>query len=94
MEFHLREKDTEYALRGDYLSQYQKYSPGKYLDYNVIRSLCGDENTRTYDMCGDANPYKIKWSKNTRKFFRILWIKNPVIRVLYGAKQLYLRKRN
>lgn len=88
MEFHLRERGTVYALRGDYLDQYKQHSPGRYLDYYIIKSHCEDHDIQTYDMCGDLYDYKRKWTRTSQQFFRILWIKKPFIRMLYNIKQL------
>lgn len=88
MEYHLREKNIEYALRGDYLTQYQEHSPGRYLDYFIINDLCDEHEIEIYDMCGDQYDYKKKWSQLSQKFYRILWIPNPFVRWLYRIKQM------
>lgn len=86
MEFHLLERGTVYALRGDYLRQYEKYSPGRYLDYHIIQRLCDDKRVNLYDMCGDIYDYKTKWTKDLQHFCRLLWIRSPFIRMLYTIK--------
>ena len=94
MEFHLRERGTVYALRGDYLSQCEKYSPGRYLDYHIIQRLCDDQQVNLYDMCGDLYDYKTKWTKDIQQFYRLLWIRSPFIRMVHAIKNHRKQKRN
>lgn len=88
MEFHLRENEVEYALRGDYLTEFNDYSPGHYLDYCIVKYLCEKDDVSVYDMCGDKYDYKMSWCPLTQKFNRIIWIFNPILRLTYKTKIL------
>lgn len=89
MEYHLIYKGIEYALRGDYLTDYKNYSPGNFLNLSIIRSLFDDVNVSIYDMCGDKYAYKTSWTVKARRYYRVLWIMDPFFRMLYRSKRSF-----
>jgi CelD/BcsL family acetyltransferase involved in cellulose biosynthesis len=72
VEFHLRSRFTEYALRADYHENYSKQSPGTFLDYSIIKNL-HENGVQSYQLGPGLNPYKLKWmpARQTIKQFII-----------------------
>ncbi len=77
MEYHLKYKNIEYGLRGDFDGKYSYFSPGGVLDQKIIQQAF-ESNLNEYDMCGGASEYKMKWGCSTRQH-SILYIFNSKI---------------
>lgn len=60
-EYHVRDKNTVYALRGEFDEKYRSVGPGSVLDFEVVRRLF-EEGVKTYNMCGSADEYKLRWT--------------------------------
>jgi CelD/BcsL family acetyltransferase involved in cellulose biosynthesis len=65
MEYHINYKNKIYALRGDYDCAYGSCSPGAVLDNYIVQNIF-ERNIDEYDMCGDAYPYKLAWTHDSR----------------------------
>ncbi|MBI5055391.1 MAG: GNAT family N-acetyltransferase [Nitrospirae bacterium] len=66
-EYHLKYKGNNAALLSEFDIDYENYSPGAYLDYEIVRSLF-EKGVHEYDMCGSQDEYKKKWSKDIRQY--------------------------
>ncbi|NOZ26228.1 MAG: GNAT family N-acetyltransferase [Nitrospirae bacterium] len=66
-EYHLRYKGMDTALLSEFNSEYGSFSPGTYLDYEIIKSLFVS-GVREYDMCGVLDEYKRKWTSRVRDY--------------------------
>jgi len=66
-EYHLKYRERIHALRSSFKKAHRKLSPGAFLDYQIIRSLFENGEVREYDMGGNADFYKRKWTNNYRK---------------------------
>jgi len=60
-EYHLDDQGTIYGLRAQYDEAYAAYSPGRYLDYEIVEQLFRDGCT-CYDMGPGAADYKLAWT--------------------------------
>jgi len=60
-EYHLNDQGTMYGLRPQYDEAYAAYSPGRYLDYEIVEQLFRDGCT-CYDMGPGAADYKLAWT--------------------------------
>jgi len=66
-EYHLKFGERVHGLRSSYKKTYQKFSPGAFLDYCIVKSLFENGEIKEYDMGGDADFYKQKWTNDYRK---------------------------
>lgn len=67
-EYHVRESDTVYALRGEYDGNYQSIGPGAVLDYEVVRNFFNN-GVQLYNMCGDSKEqYKLRWTSEVQPY--------------------------
>jgi CelD/BcsL family acetyltransferase involved in cellulose biosynthesis len=66
-EYHLTYKGRDTALLSEYNSDYRNFSPGTFLDHEIIKSLYVN-GIREYDMCGIHDEYKKKWTNDLRAY--------------------------
>ena len=69
-EYHLTYKNEDVALLAEFDGEYKKYSPGAFLDYEIMKSVFND-GIHEYDMCGSRDEYKKKWTDNNREHMNI-----------------------
>ena len=75
-EYHIKQGERVYALRGEYDEEYQDTSPGAVLDVEVVQQLF-EQGVRVYDMCGDAtNQYKLRWTSDVQPYCEMLLFNN------------------
>jgi CelD/BcsL family acetyltransferase involved in cellulose biosynthesis len=63
-EYHVKDDGAIYGLRAQYDEAYAAYSPGRYLDYEIVEQLFRDGCTY-YDMGPGAAEYKLAWTEQT-----------------------------
>jgi CelD/BcsL family acetyltransferase involved in cellulose biosynthesis len=66
MEYDLECLKKVYALRADFDEKYKEYSPGAYLEYQVIKYLF-DEGYHEYNPGPGLEAYKLHWTDHVRK---------------------------
>lgn len=66
-EYHLKYRERIHGLRSSFKKTYRKISPGAFLDYQIIKSLFENGGVKEYDMGGNADFYKRKWTNNFRR---------------------------
>ena len=66
MEYDLECGGKVYALRADFDEAYGEYSPGAYLEYQIIKSLF-DEGYLEYNTGAGLNSYKLNWTDQIRQ---------------------------
>lgn len=71
MEYQLNYKGNIYALRSDFDDNYSAYSPGTYLNLEILKSLFSDKNNNYYYMGPGENKYKLRWAEQTIKLSNI-----------------------
>ncbi len=82
-EYHLKYKGMDTALLSEFNSDYRSFSPGTFLDHEIIKSLF-DNGVYEYDMCGIHDEYKKKWTDNVRAYKNLVVFNNSVYsRFLY-----------
>ena len=69
-EFHLDDHGTIYALRAQYDDAHASYSPGTYLDFQIVQHLFGNGYS-CYDMGPGAADYKLAWTSATRACYAV-----------------------
>ena len=82
-EYHLKYKGMDTALLSEFNSDYGRFSPGTYLDYEIIKSLFAN-GIREYDMCGVLDEYKKKWTDSVRDYKNLMVFNDtPYSKFLY-----------
>ncbi|MEC4685158.1 MAG: GNAT family N-acetyltransferase [Nitrospirota bacterium] len=76
-EYHLKYKGCDIALLSEFNSEYKNFSPGSFLDHEIIRSLFVN-GVHEYDMCGIHDEYKKKWTNNVRAYKNLIVFNNSV----------------
>ena len=79
-EYHIRQMDYVYALRGEFNEQYKDLSPGAYLDFEIVKQMF--ESTKEYHLCGNADNYKLYWTSELKSHYDILMFNNNTKGVL------------
>jgi CelD/BcsL family acetyltransferase involved in cellulose biosynthesis len=64
MEYDLEADGKVYALRADYDEAYKEYSPGAYLEYQIVKSLF-KEGYQEYSIGPGLNAYKLQWTEQS-----------------------------
>ncbi len=84
MEYDLKYGKTVYALRADFDEAYKEYSPGSYLEYQIVKHLF-EAGYQEYNTGPGMNSYKLHWTDKIKENMsfriyndnlkgRILWI--------------------
>lgn len=76
MEYDLATDGRVYALRADFDQAYEDFSPGTYLEYQIVRSLF-EGGFREYSTGPGLNAYKLHWTDHLRE--------NAILRVYNGT---------
>jgi CelD/BcsL family acetyltransferase involved in cellulose biosynthesis len=102
MEYDLEVLGKVYALRADYDEAYKEYSPGAYLEYQIVKSLF-KEGYQEYNIGPGLNTYKLQWTEQSRenmtlhvcndspKGWIILGLQNRLIPFLRRIRNLSMR---
>lgn len=62
-EFHLKGCGKDHAMRGSYLPEFAKLSPGTYLEMQILKDAFeGQDPVQKYDFGGSFDSYKKKWT--------------------------------
>lgn len=65
-EYHLIYKGRLHGLRSSFKRSYSNLSPGAFLDYQIVKNIFSDEKISEYDMGGNLDFYKKRWTKDYR----------------------------
>jgi len=98
MEYDLTWGGRVYALRADFDEAYNEYSPGTYLEYQIVKALF-EEGYLEYNTGPGLNAYKLRWTKHVRENItlyacndnlkgRIIWSQEKVLPILRWLKNL------
>ena len=66
MEYDLEYEGKVYALRADFDESFKKYSPGTYLEYQIIKHLF-EKGYREYNTGPGLGAYKLHWTDQLRE---------------------------
>jgi CelD/BcsL family acetyltransferase involved in cellulose biosynthesis len=67
-EYHLKYNNRLFAMRSDFDEEFRDYSPGSFLEAQVIRKAFEDRIAEL-DLCGNDYPYKLRWTEAVREHF-------------------------
>jgi len=82
-EYHLRYGNKLYALRSDYIDEYEESSPGSILDMHIVQKAF-EEGISEYDMCGTDNFYKMNWTNTVHEHAKYMIFQERIYgRILY-----------
>ena len=83
-EYHLTYKGKVHALRSSFDKNFKGLSPGSFLDYQIIKQLYQRGDICEYDMGGNADFYKLRWTKHYRKHQTVYIFRKEIYsRILY-----------
>jgi CelD/BcsL family acetyltransferase involved in cellulose biosynthesis len=86
-ELHVTDGDTVYGLRAHYDGEFAFYSPGRYLDGQIVQRLF-ERGFSTYDMGPGAAEYKKNWVDLEYRRYRV-----EIFNRTFNARMLYLYDR-
>lgn len=69
-ELHLVHAGVEFGLKTGFDRQYESAGAGTYLDQHIVEHLFREGRVSEYDLLGDADTYKSRWTKQTRPYVR------------------------
>lgn len=85
-EYHVRDGDTVYALRGDFDERYRDASPGTHLNAHIVRTYFED-GVRLYDMGPGESEYKQRWATRIDDLDTfIVFHRTPYARALFTVE--------
>ena len=67
-EFHFEDGRVAYPVRADYDQNFEKFSPGSILEYEIIKRLFSEKYFDEYNSCGHTYQYLLNWTESTREF--------------------------
>lgn len=71
-EYHLKYNGRIHGLRASYKQVHRSISPGAFLDYHIIKSYFeNNDGVNEYNMGGDVDFYKMKWTKEGRNYLTL-----------------------
>lgn len=70
-EYHLVNNGIEFGLKTGFDRKLEKIGIGTFLDQSILERLFEDEGLREYDLLGDCDFYKQRWTSRTRSYYRI-----------------------
>jgi len=71
-EFHVVHGGIEFGLKTGYDPEFEDAGAGTFLDQSVVERLFADPTLREYDLLGDADFYKKRWTPHARPYRRLL----------------------
>lgn len=102
MEYDLKYGKIVYALRADFDEAYKEYSPGSYLEYQIVKHLF-EAGYKEYNTGPGMNTYKLHWTDKIKENMgfricndnfkgRIIWVLETKL-IPFAKKVRDLRKR-
>lgn len=70
-ELHLVHAGTEFGLKTGYDREHETLGPGRFLDQAIVEQLFVEGRVREYDLLGNADPYKLRWTQDVREYVRV-----------------------
>jgi CelD/BcsL family acetyltransferase involved in cellulose biosynthesis len=94
-EYHLRNGQTEFALKTEYDACFKEGSPGGVLDQLVVESLF-NKGFKNYELLGYDDPYKMCWTETVHRHLRYYILRKRICARIpfwldFGLRE-YLRK--
>src|SRR4030095_15800022 len=60
----------EFGLKTGYDRDTEQQGTGTFLDQSIVEHLCGEKRVGEYDLLGDSDPYKLRWTALGRDYVR------------------------
>lgn len=76
-EYHLKYNQISVALLSEFNEEYREYSPGAYLDYEIVKFYFNND-IKEYDMGGSEDNYKKKWTNLIREYKNLIVFNNSL----------------
>lgn len=70
-EFHLVNAGVEFGLKTGFDRRFEKIGIGTFLDQSILERLFADDSLHEYDLLGDFDFYKQRWTTSARPYYRI-----------------------
>lgn len=70
-ELHVVDAGVQFGLKTGYDRAHEELGVGRFLDQSIVERLFATEGLRAYDLCGEADAYKLRWTEVTRPYARI-----------------------
>jgi CelD/BcsL family acetyltransferase involved in cellulose biosynthesis len=70
-ELHVVHGGVEFGLKTGYDRAHEELGVGRFLDQSIVERLFDAGGLCAYDLCGEADAYKLRWTESTRSFARI-----------------------
>jgi len=70
-ELHVAHAGVEFGLKTGYDREYETLGAGRYLDQMIIEQLFAEQRVQEYDLLGEADPYKLRWTSLVRDYVRL-----------------------
>lgn len=86
-EFHLVREKLVQALRAEFDEKYRDLGVGSILDKEIVKSLF-ESGFKEYDMGGESDFYKLRWTEETRQHSELLVFRDSLVgRLLRTAEK-------
>lgn len=83
-EYQIDYQNNIYALRSDYLLSYAEFSPGTYLNWQVLQQVFNDHKSGYYMGPGE-NKYKLRWHNTLQPVFTLFAYQNNITGTLLNT---------
>jgi len=70
-EYHMVNHGVEFGLKTGFDRKLEKIGIGTFLDQSILERLFEDDALREYDLLGDFDFYKQRWTSQARHYYRI-----------------------
>jgi CelD/BcsL family acetyltransferase involved in cellulose biosynthesis len=70
-ELHVRHAGVEFGLKTGFDREHESLGVGTFLDQSIVERLFAERHVNEYDLLGDADPYKLRWTSHSRQVVRV-----------------------
>ena len=70
-EYHMKYGGVEFGLKTGFDREFEKIGIGTFLDQSILEQLFADDSLREYDLLGDFDFYKQRWTSHSRAYYRL-----------------------
>ena len=69
-ELHVVHAGVEFGLKTGYDRDTEQQGTGTFLDQSIVEQLCAERHVTEYDLLGDSDAYKLRWTPLGRDYVR------------------------
>jgi CelD/BcsL family acetyltransferase involved in cellulose biosynthesis len=70
-EFHVVHAGVAFGLKTGYDRAFENVGAGTFLDQSIVERLFASGAVHEYDLLGDSDPYKLRWTASGRDYVRV-----------------------